>query len=306
MGSNPTLNMRADLSDYAHMVAGDAAKILRLANILAPVVECGSAMLVQYATFNTDNAFMTYAAQRGVGGKARRINFAGSSSTADLSPNALEIGLDTQERDRAGASANTLEQSKVKTLVHSAYNSHCKAVVTAMQAGVSAAAGKGVWSNANTDPIDEIDEQLEAIARYVTPTHIVMDVGAWRKAKNHPKVKARFTAKGFNLADFAGALLIPSVNIELTDVSFGAYGFDNASGPSNTAAIGTECLILVSAPAPTPFDPSAMKTFATRADLFEGVSDYFEEQTRSTIFSIDWTAVPKVISTSLVKRLTIT
>ena len=52
MGSNPTLNMRADLSDYAHMVAGDAAKILGAINLFA----CFFAILVENWRVNNDVA----------------------------------------------------------------------------------------------------------------------------------------------------------------------------------------------------------------------------------------------------------
>jgi hypothetical protein len=291
------------LSDYAFGVASDMAATLALANALAPVVETGVTN-VQYITFDDDNAFQKYNARRGIGGKRQRILFGASETSVILGANGLEIPIDDQEKGRAGDSFNALEQAKVKTLVTLGYNAHLTEVATVLQAGVSAEAGKGVWSGANVDPIDEIDEQIEAIARYGMPNRMVLDIGAWRKAKNNPKVKARFSAKGFTLQDFASQLLNPGIQIHLTAVGLNTYGFGNAS-QTKTAAIGSECWIFNSLDAATAYDPSMAKTFATRKELFNGVGIYRDESCASEVYFIDWTALPKVISTKLGRRLSI-
>jgi hypothetical protein len=292
------------LTDYAFAVAQDERAVLRLASLLAPTVECGAAS-IEYATFHADNDFQVYNAKRGVGGKAQRIAFGSSKATADLAPFALEIGIDDHELVRAGPAIDTLRRAKTRTTVVSAYNAHCYNVVTAAKAGVTAVAGRGNWSSANVDPIDELDEQIQALSRILTPNMLLLDIGAWRIAKNNPKVKGRFTAKGFGLADFAGQLLNPNIQVELTPVAFNSLGFANAS-QDKAGALSAEAWLFYTSAAPTPYDPSFMKTFATKAALFDGVKEYREEQTRSDILAIDWTAQEKVISTLLVKRLAIT
>jgi hypothetical protein len=302
--ASPTLNLRSDLSDYAFGVAQDEIKVLSLANMLAPVVETGAAH-IQYAVFNSDNAFQSYNARRGLSGKAQRILFGADTATADLSPNALEIPIDDHERDTAGDGFGALEKAKTKSLVLNGYLAHCREVVAVAQAAIAAVANKGVWSNANTDPVDQLDEQIEALARYGMPNKLVMDIGAWRVAKNHPLVKARFNAKGFTLADFASQLLNPSIEIELTAVGINTYGFANAAQVKK-AVLGAEVWIFHSSTAATPYDPSFMKTFATKASLFEGVSTYRDDSTRSDVYALDWTAKPTVVSTVMAKRLVIT
>jgi hypothetical protein len=301
---SPTLQLRADLTDYAHMVAQDEQRTLELAKELAPVVETGSS-LVTFAKFDDDNAFQVYNAKRGIGGVAKRISFGASTDTVDLSANALEIGIDDGERLKAGGAQTLLEQAKTKTLVCSGYNSHLSSVITVLKAGVSAVAGKGNWSDANVDPIDEMDEQITAIARYMMPNKIIMDIGALRKLKNHPKVTKRFTAKGFTVADVLGQLINPSLKLHITSASFNSYGFDNAN-QDKTAALGAEVWLCYNSDSATPYDPSFAKVFATRADLFDGVNMYREDQTRSDILALDWVAQPKLISTLLVRRLVIT
>ena len=302
---SPTSTVRQDLTDYAFGVAQDEAKVLALANALAPVVETGST-LVQYNTFNTDNAFQVYNARRGLSGKAQRMAFGASSANADLSANALEIPMDDEERKRGNANVQVLEYAKTKSLVLSGYLSHCREVVLTAQAGIAATAAVGNWSSANIDPVDELDAQIEALARYGMPNRIVMDIGAWRIAKNNPLTKKRFTGgKGFTLADFAAQLLNPNIQIELTDVGFNTYGFDNTTG-GKRAMLGTEVWVFHTSVSPSQYDPSFMKTFATRASLFDGVWTYRDDSCRSDIYCLDWTSKPVVVSTELARRLSIT
>jgi hypothetical protein len=276
---------------------------LALANALAPVVATGAAK-IEYAAFNDDNAFQTYNARRAIGGKRQRILHGASATALSLGANGLEIPIDDIEKESAGDAFSILEQARVKDLVSLSYNAHLKEVVTVLKAGVSAVANKGTWSSANVDPIDEIDEQIEAVARYGMPNMLTMDIGAWRIAKNNPKVKARFNAKGFTLQDFASQLLNPSIKINLTEVAFNAYGFDNAS-QSKTAALGAECWVHRTNEAATAYDPSFAKTFAVNKALFNGVQMYRDDSCASDVYYLDWTAVPKVISTALVRRLVI-
>jgi hypothetical protein len=279
------------------------AGLLALANALAPTVETGVAQ-VEYVTFNDDNAFQKYNARRGIGGKRQRILFGASSATVTLGANGLEIPIDDNQKARAGDSFSALEQATAKTLVTLGYNAHLAEIVTVLKAGVSAVSAKGTWSSANVDPIDEIDEQIEAIARFGMPNMLTLDIGAWRLAKNNPKVKSRFTSKGFTLQDFASQLLNPSIKINLTSAGFNTYGFDNAS-QTKTAALGAECWVHHTSEAATAYDPSFAKTFATRKELFNGVGIYRDESCASDVYFLDWTALPKVISTALVRRLAI-
>jgi hypothetical protein len=148
---------------------------------------------------------------------------------------------------------------------------------------------------------EEIDNGgVEALHHYL----LTLDIGAWRIAKNNPKVKSRFSAKGFTLQDFASQLLNPSIKINLTAAGFNTYGFDNAS-QTKTAALGAECWVHHTSEAATAYDPSFAKTFATRKELFNGVGIYRDESCASDVYFLDWTALPKVISTALVRRLAI-
>ena len=303
--ASPNLQMNVALTQYAFGVAQDEAKILELANLLAPPVVTG-AKHVNYAVFHADNAFQTYNASRGLSSKRTRILFGASNAKVDLTTNGLEIPLDDQEVEDAGGEqvAAALQQAKVLTLVRSSYLSHLSNVITVAQAGITAVAGKGNWSSANVDPIKEIDDQLVAISRYATPTTMVMDVAAWSLAKNNPNVTKRFIAGGFTLDMFASQLVVPNLKIELTSVAFNSLGFGNAA-QTKKGALGAECWISCTSRAPTLYDPSFMKTFTVKAEMFGGVKEYRDEPVASQVYVLDWHAVPAIVASNLVSRISV-
>ena len=301
------LQMNVALSNYASGVADDEAAILELANELAPPVVTG-AKHVNFAKFNNDNAYQVYNATRGISGKRTRILFgAENSGKVDLATNGLEVPLDDQEALDAGGEGpafTVLQQSKVLTLVRSAYKSHLATVIAVAQAGVTPMVKVGNWSNPNVDPIAELDAALVQIARYMTPTSIVMDVSAWAKAKNNPLVKARFIAAGFTLEMFAAQLVVPNIKIKLTSQAFNSLGFGNAA-QSKRAALGCECWISCNSPNPTPYDPSFMKTFTVNSEMFAGVKEYRDDTIASQVYVLDWHAQPVIVAPQLVARITV-
>jgi hypothetical protein len=284
----------------------DYLKVLEEAKGIAPVVATG-ALAGRYMTFATTQAFVAPRTKRAAGGVTAEAKFGGTMTDFVLENNALKAAVDQEiEIPLAGGNALVLEKAKLHGLLAQSVQSLALDVYTILKAGVSVVANKGNWSSANVDPIDEIDGQIEAVARYGMPNRLTMDIGAWRIAKNNPLTKKRFTGgKGFGLADFAAQLLNPNIQIELTDVGINTYGFDNAS-QTPRAMLGSEVWVFHTSLAPSQYDPSFMKTFATKAALFDGVWTYHDDSCRSEIYCLDWTSKPVVVSSSLARRLTIT
>ncbi len=299
------------MTDYAAGVAQDEQARMDLIKILAPTVVTGS-MLINYIKYDDDNMFQRLKTKRGVGGRARRMEFAGDPVTLELAPNSLEIPLDDIERKRAGAAMeggaaalNTLVQAKTKTVVVTAYNSHLGEVVDAYTNNVAAEKGLGDWLNPNVDPIDEIDGILVDLSRYMTPSHLVFDVGVWRVLKNHPKVVGRFKATaGVTLDMVMGLLAVPTIKPVISSVAFNGLGFNNAAQTKKGVLAG-EMFALYNSASPTQYDASAFKTFSTTENLFAGVFEYRDEATRSDVYSLDWDAQVQQTSTKLVKRITV-
>lgn len=300
------------LTNYAQGLANDLMRARELTNALMPMVQVSGAS-GQYKAFSDVNSFQTYATLRGLGGRARRIEFDASDATFVCEPQSLEVTVDDHERELAGSAgglaSQLLDQGKIKSLVNAASLSLAKDVVTFVAANTTAVSSRGNWSNADVDPIDQIDEQLQnlmtATGGFMTPT-VILGLSAWRTLRNHPKTKARCNGVqvgGITLAQLAGMFFIPANPI----VGMLSY---NTAKPGNTVSkaqvLGDICYIQASVPNPTIYDPSPFKCFTTGVGGVESVRTYRDESSRSDVHAVDWNQVFKVTSSSSIIRLTIT
>ena len=306
MGARTIAAYNPTLTNYAQGLSQDIASAV--ANFMAPVVVV-PAGLGRYKQFDEKNAFQIYNTERALGGPATRIQFSATDPTFDCRPQALEVGLDDAEYDAAGNdNAARLEESRIRTLLTSAVLSHEEKVVQSAKT-VSAVSGKGVWSNVNIDPIAELDEQIEAIATAcgMLPNRLVIGLGAWRVARNHPKIINRMPANsavGVALQQFAAMLMNPGIDIRVGVLSKDLSKF----GTGKTAAniIGAEVFLFIGQETPSEYDPTFMKTFMTQSGGVDAVRTYRDESSRSTVHALDWSEDVKVTSTNAVRRLCIT
>ena len=178
-----------------------------------------------------------------------------------------------------------------------------------VKANVAAAASKGAWSSdATAQPIDEIDEQIEAIATLtgLMPNRMVIGLGAWRVLKNHANVIARLNGspdKSVSLDAFAGMLLNPQIEIRVGIMSIDANKMGKAASKSNV--VGSEIFLFHGSDNPTQYDPGFAKTFSVGANSVEAVRLYREERNRSDILAVDWSEDVQVVSTICAKRITV-
>ncbi len=291
------------LTNYAQGLAQERTSAL--AEFLAPSVIV-PATTGFFKKYDDKNPFQVLATARAVGGTAKRIEFDASDPTYNCKPNALEITIDDVER---GADDIGIEQAKTAVLVNTAVLSHENAVLTAVKAAVTAVADRGNWGNNDIDPIDQIDEQIEAIANAtgMFPHRIALGLGAWRKLRANAKVKGRVTGVktgGFTLQDFAGALLNPSAEIRVGVLVKDAVNFPATKSTSNI--VGDECFIFYAGGAPSTYDPSFAKTFRGGTGGVDSVRLYRDDSARSDVLAVDWAVDIKVVATSCVRRLTIT
>lgn len=294
------------LSNYAFGIAQDLKSAL--AHFLAPQVPTGVSN-GQFKKYDDKNAFQVYDTLRALGGPNKRIQFAASDPFFNCKPRGLEIGIDDHERNKAGESGQSrLEEAKVKTLVSTSILSHESAVFAAALAGVTAAVGKGVWSNDATDPVEELDEQIAAIATAsgMMPNRIVFGLGAWNAFRNHPKVLARQPGAqiiGVTADQAARMMLNPAVDVRVGILSKDTKKFGAAKTATNI--VGAEVLIFFGQDNPTEYDPSFMKTFTPRAGSVDEVVQYRDDGANSDMFKTNWEDDIQVVSTVLAARLSI-
>lgn len=301
--SSSTINQT--LTNFASGIAQDLKRAL--ADFIAPPVPVGLTD-GQYKQYSDRDAFAAWETARAVGGPANRIEMSADDKYFNCRPHALEIPIDDEERRKAGTNELALEQAKIRALLSGITISHEKAVFDAVGA-VSAVSGAGVWSSPEVSPVAELDEQIEAIAKNtgILPNGLVLDLGSWRVAKNHPKVLARFPGAekvGVSLEQFASLLLNPAIEVKV-----GVLSIDAAKAPkaSNKGFIGGgNAFVFVCSQIPDQYDPSFAKTFMVQNLGFSNITQYRDERSRSDVFASDWSRDIAVVSTLLGRRLAIT
>jgi len=309
--ANKPLNVisRADLTTYAHGVQQDEQAARNLIRALAPVVPTGGTT-GRFNKFDDSQAFKAYTnANRAVGGQSNAITFLSDTADYNVKPYGLRISVDEFERRQAGGQMDLLEQAKVRTLTINCILSHLSAVVTKITAGVSAVANKGNWTNANTDPIAELDGQIEAMwnATGIVPNKLFLDFGAWLKLRNNPKVQARFPGSDVAVLNPERLSALLAVPVQVTVVTSSILTGGGLGNPAATkaGALGAGVALLAhNSDSPTQYDPSFCKTFAESANLFTEVYSYREEP-HLDWYENNWAADVQVVSSALARRLAV-
>ncbi len=292
------------LTNFAVGVANDTAS--SLAEFIAPSVPTG-ALHGQYKTFSSKDSFQVYNTARAVGGEATRIEFNTGDAFFNCAPQGLSIGIDDDERD-PNVDPLMIEQAKIRTLVISSCTGHEAKVFALIKSVKAATGGVGVWSNAENDPVAELDAQIAAILTETgqLPNRMAMGVGAWRIIKNHPKVLARqpgAVSQGVTFAQFAGMLLNPEITIKM-----GTMSYDTTKAGKDKSIVnivGGEVFLFIGSDHPTPYDPSFAKTFMPSATPITSVTEWRDDGRHSDMYETSWSEDIQVVSAQCARRITL-
>lgn len=304
MPASASVNVH-QLTDYARGIAQDRKSAL--AEFMFPSVLVGGAV-GKFKSFSDKNAFQVVDTARAIGGPARRLEFEATDPDYNCTPNALEIGIDDHERELAGDGDGALEEAKVETLIQTAVTSHEVRAFGAAAAALTPVASRGVWSNADNDPVKELNEQIAAIATATgqMPNRLVFGLAAWQTFREHPKVIARQPGAqliGLNYSQAAALLLNPSAEIRVGVLSKDTAKFGAGRNVSNV--VGPEVYIFYASPSPTLFDHSFGKTFRTSGGGVDKVSSYRDDRCHSDVLKLHWSVDVQVVSTLCGRRLSI-
>jgi hypothetical protein len=298
MSRRNNANYNGRLTSYAAGLAQDPTKD-GLADFILPRVGTGVSH-GQYKRYSGKNAMQVVETARALGGPATRITFESDDPFYNCKPHALEAPIDDAERDAAGdveGAQNALEEGKTSALVSGAKLSRevrCQALVDSL----TPVASVGVWSDPDVDPIKEIDDEIAAITTRtgIMPNRIAIGLSAWIVLRHHPKVLGRQPGaanQGVTLAQFAGMLANPSIQIKLGILSRDTNKFGKAKNATNI--FGAKVLIFIGSDSPTIYDPSFGKTFATKRNSIDQVYTYREQSNRSDILAVDWSEDMQVV-----------
>lgn len=298
-------NYNGRLSNYAAGLAQDMRSAL--AEFIFPTVRVPQAS-GQYKKFDDKNAFQSYDTSRALGNQPNRIKLESTDPFYNCKPQALQVTVDDAEKDAAGAEVGLLEEAKIKTLLSATTLSHEDKCFSILKAGVTAVASVGVWSTATNDPVAEIDAQIEAIATQtgVMPNRIVFGIGAWRVFRNHALVRSRQPGAeliGLTASQAVSMMLNPAIELKVGILSKDTTKFGATKNATNI--VGAEVFLFYASPNPTIYDPSFGKNFTTLRGSVDAVMTHREEPVLD-VHSVMWSEDPQVVSTALVRRLTIT
>lgn len=309
--SSAALNYQ--LTNFAVGLLNELKDSMALAERLAPTVPVPGSN-GQFKKFDDLNSFNIYNTSRTLGGDPNRITFSASDAFYACQPQALEVTVDEEERRQVGVDnalgQQLLDEGKIKALINVNSLSHVKKVVDYVLANTTAVADRGVWSNVEIDPIDQLDEQLDVLTKQVGSTQNIkldLDVSAWRALRNHPKVKARCTGVqvgGITRDQLTQILMLP-VDVMISSIVYNA----NKEGQvqNKKRVLQSACLLHYSLPEPTQYDPSAFKTFvAGQGNQIAAVRSY---QAPSGLYQghfVDWSEQIQKTSDLSMIRLNIT
>lgn len=312
MGRATSATINFTLTGYAQGHMNDLASTMELANRLAPIVPVQGGT-GYYKIFSDKNSFQVYDTARAVGGDGKRIDFGASDGTFATKPQALEVTVDQDERDRAGSSdalaQQLLDEGKIKALLNAQALSHVKKVTDYVIANTTAAAGVGDWTNNDIDPIDQLDAQLDALTVDVGSAQnlmLTMSLTAWRTLRNHPKVKTRVLgaqATPITREQLVQALSIP-VNLGIHAIAYNTAGLGQAVAKARLAS--GHAFLHYNVPSPTQYDPSPFKVFTMNSSLVAGVRTWRDLSDRFDTHALDWSEDIKQTSTLAMRRIAVT
>lgn len=308
---NANVTIRQDLTDYAHGVMQSLDKAMALAKAISPIVPTGSAV-GGYNKFENTGAFAQYNAARAVGGQATRIKFMSDKANFACEPFGLRIDIDGFERQQVGDNAAglaLLEQSKVRTLQINSVVAHLGDVVTKAIAGVTLDATLGAWTDANVDPIAQINTAIENVFETsgIVPNRIVMDFPAWIKLVSNPLVLKRMPGADLAMINperVSALLVVPGIQLIVAETAINTGGGYGNSSATRTGMLSSNVFVFASSDMATQYDPSFMKTFTPSPDLFTSVYSY-EEQPHLTWYENDWTVANVVVSSIVATRFVV-
>lgn len=293
------------LTNFGHQIAPDFSSAL--AEIMAP--QCiAPAAAGQYIAFDDQEAFRYINTRRAIGGDMAMIDIPSTSPTFNCDPHALGIATDKFELERVGTEGTPmLREAKTRTLISRNALSREKRVFDAYAAGTTAEAGLGLWNDADVDPIDELDSVIAdlATATGIADIQLVIGLSALLQARKHPKVLARFPgaqAVNVNVAALASLLVMPvKIHVGIMPIITEKTGKTG----TKTNIVGAKVYALISMANPSPFDPSAAKTFTTTQGQVKGVG-IVEKPPFSEIAYVDWSEDIKITGSACVKRIDVT
>lgn len=292
-----TAVLNVPLTTYAQGIMQDRLAVYRLANLLCPIVQV-TAAVGTYKKFDDRNSFAVEDMNRPIGGTRKRLAFDASDGAYSCKPFGVEIPVDDFEVALSGGAAmnpvaeELLTQGKMKSMLSRKATGYASRVTNFVFSKLAPVANRGTFSNPDIDPMDQIDEQLDALATMVGTSEniqVIMGLSSWRMLRGNANVKKRFnlTASGSPTREQITQALLYPVQLEIS----AAVATTTKRGQATVAKgqlMSNYVIIQHSIPGAQLFDPSPFKCFSTSSVLVDAVRTYRDESSASDVHAMDW------------------
>jgi hypothetical protein len=299
-----TLSGRPKIREYAQGRARDATG--EIAEFLSPTVEVSS-YVGKYSKYDETTRFKIPETLRSLGGDATQLSFAKTDQNFDCEPHALDVPLDNIEIDEASeAEGEDLLMEAADESAALGGMAHESRVIDTALTAVAATGGKGNWTGAAVDPVDELNQAIQDVylAAGGFPSievGILLDPAGLRMFFANAKVKGYFPGA----KEIAPSIEnIQRLLIGKTDVRTTWLAIDTAApglAPNMQFKLSNKVIIFARSKTPTRRDPSFMKTFRRRGRwMIPGV--YEKQDGRGKVVKMDWSEDIKIANALAAKR----
>lgn len=302
------LAAKSTIREYAQGAAQEA--VSPVGDFLAPTVEVAMPT-GYYKKYTEKSRFRVPDTKRAIGGNATQLGFDATDATYNCAPHALDVPIDNFEADASESTGESLLQEASDLGAEVGGLAHEKSVidlaVATLTPGVS-----GIDFGANTDVIDQIDQQIIAIikaARYGSLMGVGLLFGPtfFRRLKNHSSVRGRFPVGKKEIVNPSVDDLM-SLFIATPEARLSAMVYDK--DPEGKAAnidflLDSNLIVFARKQNPTRRDPSFMKTFRLRKSWM-APRVYQRPDGRGETAALDWSEDVQVTNSAAGKLLSIT
>lgn len=298
------LSGRPKVREYTQGRARDATGAV--AEFLAPTVET-STYTGKFSVYDEKTRFKIPETLRSLGGDATQLGFSKLDKNFDCEPHALDVPLDNIEIEEAdeGAGEDLLMEAADEAAALGGMAHEVRVLDTALN-GIAAVGGKGNWTAAAVDPVDELNQAIKdvylAAGGYPSiEVGILLDPSGLLAFFANAKVKGYFPgAKEIApTIENIQRLLIGKTNVQTTWLAIDTA--PEGLNPNLSFKLQNKVLIFARNSTPTRRDPSFMKTFRKRgAWMAPGV--YQKPDGRGQVVKMDWSEDIQIVNSAAARR----
>lgn len=274
-----------------------------ISTLLFPPVKVPTAV-GSYKKRDIDNAFRSYDTLLARGNSAKSIDVNAEEAFFSVKPHALKVS--TWQFDMEQDGGDEERESNLQELLSAQLISREVEAVRIFKAGIPVTSGAGNWSNATSNPVEEINNLILQIHKSIgrMPTHLVIGLQAWSILQNNAKMLSRIGGVDVDVTieRVQRMLVYPGINIVVANLPYQPA----ARGVKGNKAyvMGADVFCFYTQDAPTRNDMSVGKDFTLTPGGPE-VTTRDDDEKMEKVDTLHWSSDRKVTCPAAGARLEI-